>query len=409
MAKAKILIIGTPAHGHINPTLPVVKTLIERGVEVLYYNTEEFHTKISATGAAFHAYPDVGLTSDVFAQAINASLVNVTALLFEKSLTLTGFMVGEIEREQPDVLIFDSICLWGKQAALITGLPSIASITTFVQEGVKVGITWRDLLHLMGGAAVKIPRLLKLRAALVKRYGSLPKGAIFPCTGDLNIVYTARELQPETPFIGENFRFVGPSIAPRVNDTPLALPERHPLVYISLGTLHHNDQSFFETCFEAFADHPGYFVMAAGGAAEHLTAPSNFMVRAHVPQLQVLEQADLFITHAGMNSLHESLYYGVPMVFVPRQMEQTMNARIAQMRGVGVVLGDQPPYGTGISASMLREAVDHVLADPQYRTAAQKLQQVLRQTGGTQQAVEEILQFTDKHTREFTAPSPLRP
>jgi UDP:flavonoid glycosyltransferase YjiC (YdhE family) len=33
-----------------------------------------------------------------------------------------------------------------------------------------------------------------------------------------------------------------------------------------------------------------------------------------VPQLEILERCSLFITHCGMNSINESVYYGCPMV-----------------------------------------------------------------------------------------------
>ena len=47
-------------------------------------------------------------------------------------------------------------------------------------------------------------------------------------------------------------------------------------------------------------------------------APPNFMVYAHVPQLDILRRASAFLTHGGMNSVSESLYHGVPMVWSRR-------------------------------------------------------------------------------------------
>jgi MGT family glycosyltransferase len=390
----KIILMGVPGHGHVNPTLPIMQRLIAGGVQVLAYNTEDFRAKISATGAEFRAYPDTVLTAESIAHAVETHLVNVTQILFEASLTLTAFMVGEIGREAPDLVIFDSICLWGLQAARISGLPSIASITTFVQEGVKLRNSWRDTWHLVGGALLRLPKLLKARSALVQRYGraSLPEKYIFPCTGHLNIVYTIRELQPPTPVIDATFRFVGPSLPQRDQEPTLPLPDGR-VIYISLGTIHTNNLQFFASCFEAFAEEPGCFILSAGAQAEHLKPPANFIVCSHLPQLEVLQRADLFITHAGMNSLHESLYFGVPMVMVPQQMEQVMNARIAQMHDLGIVLGDHPPYGQQVSASMLRTAVATVLAEPRYRKATRRVQQLLQATDGTTEAVEAILEF----------------
>jgi MGT family glycosyltransferase len=390
----KLLIMGIPGHGHVNPTLPIVSELARRGATVLYYNTEEFRAKIEAAGAQFRAYPAVGLSAERITQAVERSLVDVTELLFEVAPPLVDFMRGEIAREQPTVLMFDSICLWGHIAARLSRLPTIGSVTTFIQAGARIRMTWRDMAHMLGKALPKLPRLLKLRKAITARYGAdaLPHGKIFPCTGDINLVFTARDLQPDTPLIDETFRFVGPSLSPRYNDAPLDLPAARPLVYISLGTIHH-DAAFYHACFEAFADYPGTFVLSAGSQAEALTPPENFVVRAHVPQLEVLKQADLFITHAGMNSVQEALYYGVPMVCVPQQIEQVLNARIVESRGAGVVLADRPPYGKNVTPNLLRDAADRVLGDGQYRDAAKRLQTALHTTGGTMQAVEEIWPF----------------
>lgn len=53
----RIVFVGTPAHGHVNPTLPVVQEMVQRGEQVIYYNSEEFRAKVEGTGAAFRAYP----------------------------------------------------------------------------------------------------------------------------------------------------------------------------------------------------------------------------------------------------------------------------------------------------------------------------------------------------------------
>ena len=49
--------------------------------------------------------------------------------------------------------------------------------------------------------------------------------------------------------------------------------------------------------------------------------PANFTVKQYVDQKAVLQQAAVFITHSGMNSVSESLYFGVPMVMFPQHSE----------------------------------------------------------------------------------------
>ncbi len=86
------------------------------------------------------------------------------------------------------------------------------------------------------------------------------------------------------------------------------------------------------------------------------------------------------------------------MVFVPQQMEQLINARIAEARGVGIIIGDTPPYGETFTVEELRHVVATVLANPDYRGAAQRLSRSLRAAGGTERAVQLIELFLRDNT-----------
>lgn len=72
------------------------------------------------------------------------------------------------------------------------------------------------------------------------------------------------------------------------------------------------------------------------------TAPANFIMQPHVPQLELLPKVDLFITHGDINSIQEGLYFGVPLIVVPQQMEQMINGRLVARHSAGVVLGKRP-------------------------------------------------------------------
>jgi MGT family glycosyltransferase len=113
--------------------------------------------------------------------------------------------------------------------------------------------------------------------------------------------------------------------------------------------------------------------------------PDNFVIQPVVPQLELLQKVDLFITHGGMNSINEGLNYGVPLVVVPQQIEQAINGRLVARQRAGIVLADTPPYGH-LDAIVLRQAVDNVLADPSYRLNAERLGRSFREAGGYQRA-----------------------
>jgi MGT family glycosyltransferase len=159
-----------------------------------------------------------------------------------------------------------------------------------------------------------------------------------------------------------------------------------------MGTVHTAQAEFLRACFEAFGPSQGQFILSAGSQANLAAAgpvPANFIVRSSVPQLAVLARTDVFISHGGINSVHEGLYQGVPLVLIPHQFEQLLNARCVAARGAGLIL-EERFLGKPLTAGRLREALAQVRAEPAYRQAAQTLQAALRAAGGYRQAADEI-------------------
>jgi MGT family glycosyltransferase len=390
-----IVSVTPPAHGHVNPTLPVIRELVERGERVIAYNTEEFRPQLEQAGAVFRAYPATAMTATRIALLLrDGNLANITELILRTTEQLLPFMLQELAHTPPDLVVFDTIALWAKMAATQLGLRAAASHTVFILDDRQMRP--RDLLPMLWQVLPKLPGILATRRRLVTRYGRAFPAAqpLFPLRDGLNMVFTARELQPDTPLIDETFRFVGPAIDPQTRHEPFAFATlgQQPLVYISLGTIHVTHTAFFQTCFAAFAEHPMRFVLSVGkqtDIAQLGPIPANFVVRASVPQLEILQRAHVFITHGGMNSIHEGLYYGVPLVLIPHQFEQLFNARCVAARGAGHLL-DAQIKRQPITAAMLRQALATVVTEPRYRLAAQELQRALRATGGYRQAADEL-------------------
>lgn len=105
--------------------------------------------------------------------------------------------------------------------------------------------------------------------------------------------------------------------------------------------------------------------------------PPTVTVRQRFPQLAVLGRATAFITHAGMNSVAEALYQGVGTVALPFTGEQAVNAD--RLRELG--LGERLSWD-GLSADVLRSAVERVAADPAMRARRAELRASVRDSGG---------------------------
>ena len=163
-----------------------------------------------------------------------------------------------------------------------------------------------------------------------------------------------------------------------------------PLIYASLGTFQNGSEAIFRTIAEACAGLDAQLLISLGGGLqpEQLgkLAGSPVVVR-FAPQLEILKRAAVVITHAGINTVLESLSEGVPLVAVPLGNDQPGVAARLRSRGAGVVVSRH-----GLRPARLRRAIQLVLQDGRYRAAARHLQQAIRQADGPGRAAHLIEQ-----------------
>ena len=395
---AKIAYAGLPAHGHTNPTLPVMKELINRGHEVLYYNAESFREKVAPTGVKFCPLPEPLPTEKDVSEALH-ELIGAAQIISRMSPHLTRFLIAEFAREQPDLVIYDSAAMWGYIAARSNQIPDLCFVTTFVLDGsLGLGTMIRFLLSILPQAA----KMLRWRRSMAQEFGKENSRGITEYAAS-NIVFTSKEFHPPNNFIDDRFHFVGPAIdqSTRDGEFPFERLGQGTKVYISLGTINNLDVDFYSTAFKAFDAYPAQFILSVGKhtAIKQLgRIPKNFIVQNYVPQLQILQQVDAFITHGGMNSVHEGLYYGVPEIVVPHQFEQLLNARRVAQVQAGISLGVERPYGR-VTGQELLEALDQLLNNEMYRQNAAHYGQTLRDAGGYLRAADEIETYLSRQTK----------
>jgi MGT family glycosyltransferase len=97
------------------------------------------------------------------------------------------------------------------------------------------------------------------------------------------------------------------------------------------------------------------------------------------------------VTHGGANSVMEGLYYGIPMIIIPEGPERKMNAERIVDHGLGIQLDKNT-----LTATTLRNAVEHIAQNPSYHEQAQVLSRATREAGGYERAVDAISQYTQK-------------
>ncbi|GEC90320.1 macrolide family glycosyltransferase [Brevibacillus brevis] len=397
---ARVLYVTIPAEGHVNPTLGLVKQLVGNGEEVVYMCSEEYRDRLAQTGAQFRAYQ---LDEQVFRD------LGFNPTEFKHPLHFTDFMLRgiiepripeilrQIQNESFDYLIFDSLFGWG--GAILgekLGIPTICSVTNLAfAEPLSKIVEVFD-----ASDAVDVDALYERvtqTAQSIARVCNVAVPAIEDITrqyGDMKIVFTSREFQPDADKLDDSYIFTGPSITSRPDAPSFPFEKlRSPhdkVVYISMGSILTKDVELYKLCFEAFQDIPAQFVLSCGKDTELESLgdniPPNFIVEPYVPQLEVLQQADAFITHAGMNSTSEALYFHVPLVMIPLSSDQPIVAKRVEELGAGIMLDRGQ-----LTPTALKDALLKVLNESTYKERAIQVGDSLRNAGGYQEAARRIM------------------
>jgi len=109
--------------------------------------------------------------------------------------------------------------------------------------------------------------------------------------------------------------------------------------------------------------------------ATEFDAPANVVLERYVPHSAVLPQAAVLVTQCGIGTLTKGLIHGVPLVCVPLLSDQPDNAARVVARGAGVrVPADALP-------ERIATAIQRVLNDGAYRSAARQLGAAIRREG----------------------------
>ena len=375
----KIAWFCIPAHGHTNPTLGLVKALTTSGHEIWYFSFEEFREKIEAAGANFIACDgyDFEMEDKGNADRVGKDKVYATELLVSSTLALDDMTTRTLEKIKPDVVVSDSVAYWGKLAAMKHGLPYVSSTTTFAfnrysAKYMKESV-WDIVLMLFA-----MPRINKqLNRLREKGYPVKSLLDIVQNDNETNtIVYTSRYFQPCADTFSKKYHFIGPSIRPIIKPVEKTADKT---VYISMGTVNQN-REFYRNCINVLKPTGWQVIISMGTNTDHFEdLPENIQVYESVDQMAVLSIADAFITHCGMNSASEGLYFGVPLVLFPQTSEQGAVAKRVEELGAGVRL-------KSISGEDVLDALSKVICDPQFTTEAERVSESFKACGGTEEA-----------------------
>lgn len=391
-----------PSYTRIDTTLGLVQELARRGEQVDYYYFEEFKDKIELAGARFQALPSMKPASGD---------VTLQSRLIEYCLDAVPILLEKLERDRPKLVIFHAKCLWAAIPADLLNIPTVCFHTNFLLPPrflpplslLLAAYPLTDITkHLQ-----RFYRHKQLWQQLSKKYEMkrIHKEDVFKLQpnsmnlrGDLNIVYTSEDFQLQRSEFDDSYIFTGPCYSERAIDPKFPLQEidKKPIIYISLGsvTIYNFKTSFYQLCLQAFEDSEYSVVMSVGKSVDITKLgkiPANFIISNYVPQMQILQHAQVFITHGGTNSVWEGLINKVPMIVFPQGGDQYLVAYQLEQLGAGIWVKQK-----NIAPNKLRSLVKDVMQNEQIRSNVEILGNSLINAGGTQKAVDKILEFKDR-------------
>ncbi|MBR1658773.1 MAG: hypothetical protein IJ705_00460, partial [Oscillospiraceae bacterium] len=366
---------------------------------VPYFTTENFRSTIEPTGAKFvpvHSWMAENAPQNEKKEGGEEdSVAAVVPFLF---LNEAGAYIDDVlavlKEDRPDAILHDFAGIAGTMAADVLKVPNIMLYTSYPSNDTySVAESFSNVPadHPMRLAAEQIAE------GYARKYGcrKMTVKEIFDGHGDLNLVMVQKRLVPNNESFDDSFIFTGVQIGKRSTFGSWTAPDNgKPLLYSSLGTAFNNWPEYYPILFDAVRD-LDINVFAALGSIDPSTlsnVPENVELGKMVPQLDILSQASVFITHAGMGGTGEAIYYGVPMIAIPQMDEQAITAGQIERNGLGFALLDK----NAITSEKLKQCIETLLNDPKYRNTAKEFSEDMKTLGGATATADAIVRFLEK-------------
>lgn len=380
--RAHIAMVGTPMVSHVLPSLEIIRELVARGHRVTYANDPANRGLIEPTGAELVPCTSVLPFKD---NVWPEDPIAASGLFLDDAMALLPQLRAFYDDDPADLYLYDIGAYVARALAEGQRRPFLQLSPTFV--------AWEGYQEEVGAQIRQLPGA----ADLEERFGQWLAGcgattldvAAFSGTPDRAVATIPRAMQLNADRVDpKRVDFVGPCFGDRSAQGGWQRPEgAEKVLLVSLGSSYTQQPEFYRQCVSAFGGLAGWHVVLQIGKhvdpAELGDVPGNVEVRSWVPQLAILEQADAFVTHAGMGSSSEGLFNGVPMIAVPQGAEQPLNAdRLVEL---GVARRVDTADAT---ADALRSALLELTSDPDVALRAARLKAEVRAEGGTARAAD---------------------
>lgn len=387
---AHIAMFSIAAHGHVNPSLEVIRELVARGHRVTYAIPPAFAEKVAGTGAEPKLWNSTLPGPDADPEAWGSTLLDNVEPFLDDAIQALPQLTEAYRGDEPDLVLHDITSYPARVLAHRWGVPAISLSPNLV--------AWEGYEEEVAEPMWEEPKKTERGRAYYARFQSwLEENGITehpdPFVGRpaRSLVLIPKALQPHADRVDESVHtFVGACQGDRGAEGTWQRPaDAGKVVLVSLGSAFTKRPEFYRACLKAFGDLPGWHLVLQIG--RHVdpaglgAIPANVEVHSWVPQLAVLRQADLFVTHAGAGGSQEGLATATPMIAVPQAVDQFGNADMLQALGVARHIPTEEA-----TAETLRAAALGLVDDPEVAGRLKEIQAQMAQEGGTRQAADLI-------------------
>ncbi|MBT2409421.1 macrolide-inactivating glycosyltransferase [Streptomyces sp. ISL-12] len=389
-SRAHIAMFSIAAHGHVNPSLEVIRELVARGHRVTYAIPPALAEKAAGTGAEPKLWHSTLPGPDADPADWGSTLLDNVEPFLDDAIQALPQLIEAYEGDEPDLVLHDVTSYPARVLAHRWGVPAISLSPNLVAwDGYEQEVgepMWEEPLKTERGQAY----YARFHAWLEEN-GITEHPDPFVGRPARSLVLIPKALQPNADRVDESVhRFVGACQGDRGAEGGWERPAgAEKVVLVSLGSSFTKQPAFYRECVRAFGGLPGWHLVLQVGRrvdpAELGDLPGNVEVRSWVPQLAILRQADLFVTHAGAGGSQEGLATATPMIAVPQAVDQFGNADMLQALGVARKLLTEEA-----TAEALRTAALDLVDDPEVARRLTKIQAEMAEEGGTRRAADLI-------------------
>ncbi|GHJ41038.1 macrolide-inactivating glycosyltransferase [Streptomyces sp. TS71-3] len=384
-----IAMFSIAAHGHVNPSLPVIRELVARGNRVSYAIPPSFAHKVAEAGAQPVVWHSV-LPTDDDPDDWGTELIDHIEPFLADALQALPQLTEAFRDDRPDLVLYDITAYPARVLAHRWGVPIVQLSPNMV--------AWEGYEEEVGKPLFEPLKQTPRGKAFYDTFGRwLAENGVdidvehFMGRPDRCLVLIPKALQPNADRVDRSvYTFVG-SCEDRgaVQDDWQRPADAEKVLLVSLGSTFTKQPGFYRECIKAFGTLPGWHTVMSIGRhvdpAELGEIPPGVEVHPWVPQRAVLREADAFVTHAGAGGCQEGLGSGTPMVAVPQAVDQFGNADILQGLGVARHLPKEEA-----TADRLREAVLDLVGDPEVALRLAEIREGMADEGGTTRAADLI-------------------